>query len=97
MAPQPEVFAITGVTQGTTESQKHRQRRYLISMSIRTICWILAIVTNGWLRWVFFVGALLLPYFAVVIANAGRERRLYEYDYYSATEERRAITTAEKQ
>lgn len=95
MSQEPEVFSITGVTAGTTESQKERQRRYLISMSIRTICWILAIVTNGWLRWVFFTGALLLPYFSVVVANAGRERRLYNFDYFDAKAQRRSITHSE--
>jgi hypothetical protein len=48
----------------------HRQRRYLISMSIRTLCFILAVVVHGPLRWVFVSAALVLPYIAVVMANA---------------------------
>lgn len=95
MPQESEVFSITGVTPSTTESQKSRQRKYLISMSIRTICWILAIVTTGWVRWVMFAGALLLPYFSVVVANAGRERRLYNFDYFKADSERRQITHSE--
>ena len=48
-----------------------RQRRYVISMTIRTVCFIGAVVVGpGWLRWVLVVGALLLPYVAVVMANA---------------------------
>jgi hypothetical protein len=39
-------------------------------MTIRVICIVLAMVVQGWLMWVFFAGAILLPYFAVVIANA---------------------------
>jgi hypothetical protein len=31
-------------------------------------------MAHGILRWVLIVGAVALPYFAVVIANAGRER-----------------------
>ena len=31
-------------------------------------------MAEGVLRWVLIVGAVVLPYFAVVIANAGRER-----------------------
>ena len=48
-----------------------RQRRYVISMAIRTVCFVGAIVVgDGWLRWVLIVGAVLLPYVAVVMANA---------------------------
>lgn len=39
-------------------------------MTIRVVCIVLAMVVQGWLMWVFFAGAILLPYFAVVIANA---------------------------
>jgi hypothetical protein len=31
-------------------------------------------LAEGWLRWVLIFGAVALPYFAVVIANAGRDR-----------------------
>ena len=50
-----------------------RTRRYLISMGIRTVCFLLAIVTSGWPRWAFLAGAVLLPYISVVFANGGRE------------------------
>ena len=33
-----------------------------------------AIFVPGWPRWVLIAGAVVLPYLAVVIANAGRER-----------------------
>jgi hypothetical protein len=44
--------------------------KYTAAMSIRVICIILAVMVQGWLMWVFFAGAIFLPYFAVVIANA---------------------------
>ena len=44
--------------------------KYLIAMTIRVICIVLAIFVEGWLMWVCFAGAIFLPYFAVVIANA---------------------------
>jgi type III secretory pathway component EscV len=69
----PEVFTITGAQRGLSVEQSTRTRRYLISMSIRTACVILAIFVPGWPRWVFLAGAVVLPYLAVVIANAGRE------------------------
>ncbi len=45
-------------------------RRYLIAMGLRGVCFVLAIVASGWLRWAFVVGAVVLPYIAVVLANA---------------------------
>jgi hypothetical protein len=69
----PPVYAITGARKSLRDDIRDRQRRYAISMSIRTICFGLAIVTHGPLRWLFFLGALVLPYFAVVMANSGRE------------------------
>jgi len=52
-----------------------RQRRYVISMGIRTVCFIAAVVVGpGWLRWVLVAAALLLPYVAVVMANAARSK-----------------------
>lgn len=45
--------------------------RYAWQMGIRTVCFILAFVTTGWIQIVFFVLAIVLPYIAVVLANAG--------------------------
>jgi hypothetical protein len=67
------VYEITAARRGLTEDIRYRQRRYVISMSIRTVCFVLAIVTTGTLRWTFFVLALVLPYLSVVFANSGRE------------------------
>lgn len=74
MNNEPEVFSITGATSGTTDAQKSRQRIYLMSMGIRTSCFVGSVIATGPLRWALFVGAIALPYFAVIIANAGRER-----------------------
>ena len=70
-----QVHSITGAQQSTTEDQAPRTRRYLISMGIRTACVIAAIIVPGWPRWVLIAGAVILPYIAVVAANAGRGRR----------------------
>ena len=69
-----QVHSITGAAQGLTEDQAPRTRRYLISMGIRTACVIAAIIVPGWPRWVLIAGAVILPYVAVVAANAGRSR-----------------------
>ena len=72
--PKAPVYAITGARRSLSEDVAYRQRRYVISMAIRTVCFLLVVVVDGWLRWAFFVAALVLPYFAVIFANAGRER-----------------------
>ncbi|MFH8803130.1 DUF3099 domain-containing protein [Streptomyces sp. NPDC017936] len=71
-----QVFRITGARQGLQEDVRGRQRRYVISMSIRTVSVILAAVLWNVERHVALVAlvlGLVLPYIAVVIANAGRE------------------------
>ncbi|MGW1198126.1 DUF3099 domain-containing protein [Streptomyces sp. NPDC002536] len=71
-----ETFRITGARHGLTEDVRGRQRRYVISMGIRTISVVLTVVLWNVERYVaigtLILGALL-PYVAVVIANAGRE------------------------
>lgn len=68
-----EVYTITAAQRGLSREQVGRTRRYLISMGIRTACVIAAIFVPGWPKWLFIAGAVVLPYLAVVIANAGRE------------------------
>lgn len=73
---ESEVFRITGARTGLTEDVNRRQRRYIISMGIRTLAVILTVVlwnVERPLAWVTLVLGALLPYVAVVIANAGRE------------------------
>ena len=68
-----EVFTITDAQRALSDEQAGRTRRYLISMGIRTACVLAAIVVPGWPRWFLIAGAVVLPYLAVVVANAGRE------------------------
>jgi len=68
-----EVFTITDARRGLSDEQTGRTRRYLISMGIRTACVIAAIFVPGWPRWILIAGAVVLPYLAVVAANAGHE------------------------
>lgn len=68
-----EIHDITSAQQGLSSDLPTRQRRYLISMVIRTIFFVAAVFLPSPIRWFCVVGALILPYFAVVMANAGRE------------------------
>ena len=65
--------SITTAQSGLTLDQSARQRRYFISMMIRTACFILTVLLPSPYRWIALAGALTLPYIAVIAANAGRE------------------------
>ena len=66
-----EAVRITTASTSANADVDRRQRRYLISMGIRTLCFVGAIlVGSGWLMWTLIAGALVLPYVAVVMANA---------------------------
>ncbi|MFG3290396.1 DUF3099 domain-containing protein [Streptomyces sp. NPDC048179] len=72
-----QVFRISGARTGLTEDVRGRQRRYIISMSVRTVAVVMAATLWNVERYVAVVALVLgalLPYVAVVIANAGRER-----------------------
>lgn len=69
---KPDAVRITTATRSRSDDIAARQRRYVISMSIRTVCFVLAVVTMGhWYMWGFLVASFVLPYIAVVMANAG--------------------------
>jgi len=62
--------SVTSLELSPDDERKQRMVRYSIAMSIRTLCIILGVVTQGFWMWFFFAGAIFLPYFAVVLANA---------------------------
>lgn len=61
---------ITTASTSRDDEINARQRRYVFSMAVRTVCFVAAVLVEGWLRWVLVVAALVLPYVAVVMANA---------------------------
>jgi hypothetical protein len=67
---------ITTVSESPSADIAHRQRRYLISMGIRTLCFIGAVFARHipWLCAVLIVAAFVLPYVAVVMANTASPR-----------------------
>lgn len=67
------VPSITSAPEPLAVDQARRTRSYLIQMSIRVVCIIGAVVFDGWVRWVLVAAAVVLPYTAVLIANAGRD------------------------
>jgi bacteriorhodopsin len=67
--------SVTSVGQSPDEERRERMIKYLISQIVRVVCIILAVFVQGWMMWVFFAGAIFLPYFAVVLANAQGQGR----------------------
>ncbi len=75
MTQQHDVpVSITSARSSRSADIKRREVKYLVSMGIRTVCFVLAIIVSGPFRWVLVGGAVFLPYFAVVLANATDRR-----------------------
>ena len=73
------MYSVTSAPQSLQDDQSYRMRRYLLSMGTRTVCFLLAVLFLAVLHWtiagwVMVVGAVLLPYVAVVMANVSRSR-----------------------
>jgi Protein of unknown function (DUF3099) len=68
---------VTEAQRSRSEDISYRERRYLIMMAIRVVCFVVAVIVfakgGGWLTAIPAVGAIVIPYFAVVFANGGRE------------------------
>ena len=67
---QHDVQSVTSAPEARTEDQARRLKTYLVTMTIRTICFVLLVVVDAWYRWIFAAGAVFLPFIAVVAANA---------------------------
>lgn len=74
-----EVTSITSAPEALADDMARRQKRYLVQMGIRVVCFGIAVFSWGripmWASLVLIVAAVVLPYSAVLFANAGRERR----------------------
>lgn len=76
---QPPVHRITSAPPSLSADQSRRQRSYLIQMGVRVVCFVGAVATFHRVpvavTILLVVGAVVLPYTAVLVANAGRERQ----------------------
>ena len=71
--------SVTSAPESLAEEQAHRIKRYLLTMAVRTVCFVGAAVTatkgaSPWVWGTLSVAAILLPYVAVVMATAVRPR-----------------------
>lgn len=73
-----QAIRITTAAESRERDLRARQRHYLVSMTIRVVCFIGAVVAGAygvnWLWPLLIGGAIILPYVAVVGANAAHTR-----------------------
>ncbi|MRJ77568.1 DUF3099 domain-containing protein [Aeromicrobium sp. SMF47] len=76
-----QVFSITSAAESQTQDRVRREKRYAFSMLVRTVCFlggvVLVMQPMPWavIGWLMFVGAIFLPYVAVIFANAGVRKK----------------------
>ncbi len=72
-----EVHLVTQARRSLSDDIRYRQHRYLLMMAIRVVCFAIAVALYAahlkWFCLIPAVGAILIPYIAVVFANGGRE------------------------
>ncbi|MDT7728490.1 MAG: hypothetical protein QOI21_5066 [Actinomycetota bacterium] len=78
------VISVTSAQPGASADLESRIARYAWMMSIRIACFVLAVLTPSPWRWIFLVGAVLLPSIAVVLANARKTTKVAAADLYVA-------------
>jgi len=66
---ETEIHSITDAAAAHSEEMRQRMIKYAVAMGIRMVCLVLVFVVDGWFKILPIVGAVFLPWFAVVIAN----------------------------
>ncbi|WP_255572790.1 MULTISPECIES: DUF3099 domain-containing protein [Cryobacterium] len=61
--------SITTLPPSPDEERRSRMIKYSIAMGIRMVCIVLMLFVQGWWLLLCAIGAIALPYFAVVVAN----------------------------
>jgi Protein of unknown function (DUF3099) len=78
VARHPDPLLVTTVAKSPAQERRERERRYLLTMGLRVLCFIAAIVLFAvgprWAGFIAAVGSLVLPWVAVVAANAAPKR-----------------------
>ncbi|MCW4384418.1 DUF3099 domain-containing protein [Salinibacterium sp. SYSU T00001] len=64
---QPQ--SITTLPRSPDDDRRSRMLRYTIAMSIRVVCIFACFFTPGWWLLIPAIGAVVLPYIAVIVAN----------------------------
>lgn len=94
--PAAAVPSATNLPTNPKDDHDTRVRNYLISMGIRTLCFVLAFVFTGPLRWICVGLAAVLPYIAVMFANAAQQRRIDALGSVTPDDRRERLTSGTK-
>ncbi|MBK7723325.1 MAG: DUF3099 domain-containing protein [Austwickia sp.] len=97
--PEGTVHSISALPTSLRDDQSDRIRHYVISMGIRTACFVLAgmfAVVFRWTPgvWLCLIAAVVLPYPAVVLANNASNKKSHFIEPVTPVRE---IGTAEDQ
>ncbi|WP_202864903.1 DUF3099 domain-containing protein [Rothia halotolerans] len=76
-----EVHSITTAHGAHSQDVDARMKRYAFQMGLRIVCLIVAVLVDGWLRWVAVAGVAILPWVAVVLANGSDRAEVRGADY----------------
>lgn len=72
-----EVHSITDAAAAHSEEMRRRMIKYAVAMGIRMVCLILIFVVDGWFKIIPVIGAVFLPWFAVIIANGSDKAEVH--------------------
>ena len=72
-----EVHSITDAATAHSEEMRQRMIKYAVAMGIRMVCLILIFVVDGWFKIIPVIGAVFLPWFAVIIANGSDKAEIH--------------------
>lgn len=72
-----EVHSITDAAAAHSEEMRQRMIKYAVAMGIRMVCLVLIFVVDGWLKILPVIGAVFLPWFAVIIANGSDQAEVH--------------------
>jgi Protein of unknown function (DUF3099) len=72
-----EVHSITDAAAAHSDEMRGRMIKYAVAMGIRMVCLILIFVVDGWFKLIPVLGAVFLPWIAVVIANGSDKAEIH--------------------
>jgi hypothetical protein len=97
MLRDEDAFVVTTAAQSPVDERRGRERRYLITMGVRVVAFVAAIFLVRWSWWLAAIAialSLVLPWFAVIAANAptrgrdGQSPTLYDGEQRRELDER---------
>lgn len=72
-ASATNVQAITNAAVSHSDEMRSRMVKYSVTMGIRMVCLAAIFVFDGWFKLIPVIGAVVLPWVAVVLANGGAD------------------------